>query len=79
LEIYRLNPEALAGVDDLTTQLEQLAVAAENSQNAHPTAIILDSEHHLLLVRQPATIQRQIAARLAEMQLSATSQLANGQ
>ena len=78
LEIYRLNPEALAGVDDLVGQLEQLTAADENAQNAHFAAIILNDEHSLLMVRQPAPLQRQIAAHLAEMQLLAASQPANG-
>ncbi|MBA4104800.1 MAG: hypothetical protein C0485_03500 [Pirellula sp.] len=78
LEVYRLNPEALAGVDDLVGQLEQLTAADENAQNAHFAAIILNDEHSLLMVRQPAPLQRQIAAHLAEMQLLAASQPANG-
>jgi len=73
LEIYRLNPEALASFDDLAAQLGQF-VAAHGSDAAggQAGAIVLVPEHQLLLARQPATIQRRIAAWLAEKQLSAT-------
>jgi hypothetical protein len=79
LEIYRLNPEALAGVDDLATQMEQLAASDENTQNAPQGAIVLDDEHHLLFVRQPATAQRQIAASLTKRGLLTGSEPATGE
>jgi hypothetical protein len=74
LEIYRLNPEALASFDDLTAQLDQLVAAnGSDASDGQSETIVLVDEHHLLLVRQPATIQRQIAAWLAEKQLSVAS------
>jgi hypothetical protein len=79
LEIYRLNREALAGVDDLVTQMNKLAASDENARNAPHGAVILDGEHGLLLVRQPATIQRQIAASLSKMGLLASSTPTNGE
>ena len=74
VEIYRLNPEALAGVDDLASTLKQVvADVASSPTEATGEAIVLDGAHSLLLVRQPATAQRLIAARLAEMKLLADS------
>jgi hypothetical protein len=77
LEIYRLNPEAMAGFDDLTAQLDQLVAANGSDASGQAEAIVLVNEHHLLLVRQPAMIQRRIAAWLAEKQLSVASAPAN--
>jgi hypothetical protein len=74
LEVYRLNPDNLAGVDDLATQIEQLVAAnGSDASDGQSETIVLVDEHRLLLVRQPATIQRQIAAWLAEKQLSVAS------
>ena len=70
VEIYRLNPDALAAVENLAGELDQVAAAAGAS--ASGAASVLLDEHSLLIARQPATGQRAIADYLAGKGLLAT-------
>lgn len=76
VEIYRLSSEALAGDSSLTAEIERIAAAAGAPADAS-RATVVDAVHGLLIVRQPATVQRAIAAWLAEKQLLATTNLAS--
>ena len=71
VEIYRLNPDALAAIDNLIGQLDQVAAAAGPHANSGEMANILNAEHSLLLVRQPALVQRTFADWLAHKGLLA--------
>jgi len=70
VEIYRLNPDALAAVENLAGELDQVAAAAGAS--ASEMANVLLEEHSVLIARQPATGQRAIADYLAGKGLLAT-------
>lgn len=76
VEIYRLSPEALGNGEDLAEEVNKIAASAGSPAEAQ-TATIVDAAHGLLIVRQPATIQRAIAVWLAEKQLLAAPKLAS--
>ena len=76
VEIYRLRPEALSDGEDLAEEVNKIAASAGSPADSQ-TATIVDAAHGLLIVRQPATIQRAIAVWLAEKQLLAAPKLAS--
>lgn len=76
VEIYRLRPEALGNGEDLAEEVNEIAASAGSPAEAQ-TATVVDAAHGLLIVRQPATIQRAIAIWLAEKQLLAVPKLAS--
>jgi hypothetical protein len=70
LELFRLSAQASATGADLAKQVEQLAAAdpaAEGSPAA--TAVAYDDANHVLMVRAPAAVQRQLGQKLAEQSL----------
>jgi hypothetical protein len=64
LEIYRLDPDALAEIENLTGELDQVALAAGATAGAGMSNALI-GEHALLVSRQPAIAQRAIAKYLA--------------
>ncbi|BBO34060.1 hypothetical protein PLANPX_3672 [Lacipirellula parvula] len=63
IAVYRLTADQLGTVEELEQHLKTFAESA--GVNAPGVANVVDSEHSLLLARQPALVQREIAAWLA--------------
>ena len=78
VEIYRLNSQAITGIDDLAGKLQQVAADGDGPHDSPSARIVFDAEHHLLLVRDGAAAQRRIAAWLTRQQLLATSDSSSG-
>jgi len=70
LDVYRLAANAKIDTDELTAKLAEWTAAAKDDE-ANSSSAIYDADHRILLVRQPAAVQRAVAHRLSEQRLLA--------
>jgi hypothetical protein len=64
LEVYRIKPDASATPDSVNERIAKLQAAGEPVSG---TAVVFEPQARLLLVRQPAAVQRQIVATMGDL------------
>jgi hypothetical protein len=64
LEVFRVKPGITATAEELAARIAKLQVAGEPVPG---TAVVFEPQVRLLLVRQPAAVQRQIVATMGDV------------